>query len=227
MPTGEAELGLEPPVSPARGGAGAVFLRPMLHHLADLLLPPVCISCRRRIVSHGLLCGDCFARIDFIAPPLCARLGVPLPYDAGDGSLSAAAIATPPVYDRARAAARYSDTMRELVQSFKYRDRHEGLPLFARWLTKAGAELLADADLIVPVPLYPARLWWRRFNQSAMLALAVGRLSGVPVDCTALRRIKRPPARSGSAPSSGGATSGARSRSTGRTPPASGAGTSW
>jgi predicted amidophosphoribosyltransferase len=212
MPTGEAELGLEPPVSLARGGAGAVF-----RHLADLLLPPVCISCRRRILSHGLLCGDCF---DFIAPPLCARLGVPLPYDAGDGSLSAAAIATPPVYDRARAAARYSDTMRELVQSFKYRDRHEGLPLFARWLTKAGAELLADADLIVPVPLYAARLWWRRFNQSAMLALAVGRLSGVPVDCAVLRRIKRTTSQAGSTPSSGGGTSGARSRSTGRTPPA-------
>jgi hypothetical protein len=48
--------------------------------------------------------------------------------------------------------------MRELIQSFNYRDRHEGLPLFARWLKKVGAELLADADLIVPVPLYPSRL---------------------------------------------------------------------
>ena len=81
--------------------------------------------------------------------------------------------------------------MRELIQSFKYRDRHEGLPLFARWLNKAGAELLADADLIVPVPLYPSRLWWRRFNQSAMLAVAVGRLAGVPVDCFVLRRVRR------------------------------------
>ena len=191
MPTGEAESNLEPPASPARGGASAVLLRPTLTRLADLLLPPVCISCRRRIGSHGLLCGACFARIDFIAPPLCARLGVPLPYEAGEPLLSAAAIAAPPVYDRARAAARYSDTMRELIQSFKYRDRHEGLPLFARWLTKAGAELLADADLIVPVPLYPSRLWWRRFNQSAMLALAVGRLTGVPVDCSVLRRVRR------------------------------------
>ena len=81
--------------------------------------------------------------------------------------------------------------MRELIQSFKYRDRHEGLPLFARWLRKAGAELLADADLMCRVPLYPSRLWWRRFNQSAMLALAVGRLTGVPVDCSVLKRVRR------------------------------------
>jgi predicted amidophosphoribosyltransferase len=98
---------------------------------------------------------------------------VPLPYDAGEPSLSAAAIADPPVYDRARAAARYSSTMRELIQGFKYRDRHEGVPLFGRWMVVAGAELLADADAIVPVPLYRSRLWSRRFNQSAMLAQAV------------------------------------------------------
>lgn len=166
-------------------------MRPILGRLADLLLPPVCIACRTPIASHGLLCGACFASIDFIAPPICIRLGVPLPYDAGEGSLSAAAIASPPVYDRARAAARYSETMRELIQSFKYRDRHEGLPLFARWLKMAGAELLADADLILPVPLYPSRLWWRRFNQSAMLALAVGKLGGVAVDCFVLKRVRR------------------------------------
>jgi ComF family protein len=81
--------------------------------------------------------------------------------------------------------------MRELIQSFKYRDRHEGLPLFGLWLKKAGAELLADADLIVPVPLYRSRLWWRRFNQSAMLAQSLGRLADVPVDCFVLARVRR------------------------------------
>src|SRR3989337_3322573 len=124
MPIGEAEFSLEaPPASPAsaRGRAGSI--RPMPARLADLLLPPVCISCRTRIGTHGLLCGACFAKIDFIAPPICARLGVPLPYDAGEPSLSAAAMASPPVYAPARAAARYSDTMRELIQSFQYRDR--------------------------------------------------------------------------------------------------------
>jgi predicted amidophosphoribosyltransferase len=165
-PTGEAELGLERRTAAAaiaaeRSGAAVS----MLGRLADFLLPPICISCRTRVESHGLLCGTCFAEIDFIAPPLCERLGVPLPFETGAEPLSAAAIASPPVYDRARAAAHYSETMRELVQSFKYRDRHEGLALFARCLAKAGAELLADADLIVPVSLYATRLWRRRFNQ--------------------------------------------------------------
>jgi predicted amidophosphoribosyltransferase len=160
--------------------------------LADVLLPPVCISCRKRAGAHGLLCGDCWTKIDFIAPPLCARLGVPLPYETGEPSLSAAAVADPPVYDRARAAARYSSTMRDLIQSFKYGDRHEGVPLvFWRWMAAAGAELLADPEVIVPVPLYRSRLWSRRFNQSAMLAQAVGGLTGVPVDCFLLARVKR------------------------------------
>src|SRR4029079_1277982 len=145
----------------------------------------------------GSCSGDCWARIDFIVPPLCSRLGVPLPYDAGEPSLSAGAIADPPVYDRARAAARYSSTMRDLIQSFKYGDRHEGVPLFGRWMAAAGAELLAGADVIVPVPLYRSRLWSRRFNQSAMLAQEVGKLAGVPVDCFLLARVKRTQAQVG------------------------------
>jgi ComF family protein len=157
----------------------------------DLLLPPVCIACRARIGSHGLVCGACFAKIDFIAPPICARLGVPLPFDTGAPSLSAAAIAAPPAYDRARAVARYSETMRDLIQSFKYRDRQEGLSLFGRWLARAGAELLTDADVIVPVPLYRSRLWWRRFNQSALLSQQLSKRSGVPHDCFILKRVRR------------------------------------
>jgi hypothetical protein len=134
MATTEADLTAEVPAAGLTAGSA---VRGMLTSLADLL-PPVCIVCRTRVGGHGLLCGDCWARIDFIAPPICARLGVPLPYDTGEPCLSAAAIAEPPVYDRAPAVARYSSIMRDLIQSFKYGDRHEGLPLFGRWLVGPG-----------------------------------------------------------------------------------------
>ena len=42
-----------------------------------------------------------------------------------------------------------------------------------RWMARAGRELLADADALVPVPLHWRRLWARRFNQSALLAKAI------------------------------------------------------
>jgi ComF family protein len=53
-----------------------------------------------------------------------------------------------------------------------------------------GAEFLAQADLIVPVPLYRARLWRRRYNQSAVLARAIGEISGLACDTRVLRRIR-------------------------------------
>lgn len=165
--------------------------RAALRASADLILPPVCIACRTPVGSHGLLCGPCFSGIEFITPPLCTRLGVPLPYDTGEPYLSAAALAAPPVYDRARAVARYSQTMRDLIQGFKYRDRQEGLRLFGRWLAHAGAELLAGADLLVPVPLYRSRLWSRRFNQSALLVRELARLTGARADCFVLERTRR------------------------------------
>lgn len=165
--------------------------RTALRGLADFLLPPVCLSCRTPVDRAGQLCGACWAKIDFISAPLCDRLGVPLPFDTGETALSAMAIAKPPAYDRARAVAAYDATMRGLIQSFKYRDRHEGLPLFGRWLVQAGAPLLADGELLVPVPLHRSKLWARRFNQSALLAGEVSRLSGVPVAYRLLNRVRR------------------------------------
>jgi predicted amidophosphoribosyltransferase len=56
-------------------------------------LPPVCIACRKQTLAHGVLCGACWSRLDFIAPPICARLGVPLPHDTGEVVLSRAQLA--------------------------------------------------------------------------------------------------------------------------------------
>ena len=157
---------------------------------ADLLLPPLCLSCRSAILGHGGLCAACWSNVNFIEPPVCDRLGIPLPHATDEPIVSAAALADPPFYDRARAVARYDEVMRDMVHGLKYRDRQEGLALFGRWLARAGEELFADGRILVPVPLYRGRLWSRRFNQSAMLAKAVSVESGLAVNLFCLKRTR-------------------------------------
>ena len=165
--------------------------------VADLVVPPLCLACHRPVSSHDALCAACWSGIDFIRAPLCDRLGIPLPFDIGGTMISAAAAADPPDYERARAVARFDGVMRELVHDFKFRDRHNARRLFGRWLAEAGAELLADADLVMPVPLTRVRLATRRFNQAALLTQEVARLTSRRYEPLALQRIKRTPSQVG------------------------------
>jgi ComF family protein len=156
----------------------------------DVALPPLCPSCREPLGDGAGLCATCWSKLTMIEPPYCARLGIPFAYDAGPGLLSMEAIADPPAYDRARAAVRYDDIARALVHAYKYGDRLDLAPLIGGWMARAGRELLADADGLVPVPLHWRRLWARRFNQSAALAAAIAAIGKVPVVHGALRRVR-------------------------------------
>jgi ComF family protein len=64
-------------------------------------------------------------------------------------------------------------------------------PAMGRWMTRAGADLLADADALVPVPLHWRRGWSRRYNQAGALAKVIGAARDMPVLHRALRRNRR------------------------------------
>lgn len=156
-----------------------------------LLYPPTCIVCQAATGEPHSLCATCWSSVRFIERPYCERLGTPFSVDLGQPLLSPAAIADPPVFQRARAVSEYDGTASLLVHRLKYNDRLELARALGRMMTRAGAELLADADVIVPVPLHRWRLWWRRFNQAMALGKAVSDESGVPCDPFLLGRIKR------------------------------------
>ncbi|HEY1980818.1 MAG TPA: ComF family protein [Xanthobacteraceae bacterium] len=173
--------------TPVKRAVGA--LRTVLRATLDLALPPLCPACREPVEGRGL-CPACWSKLSFITRPYCERLGIPFVYDPGPGILSMEAIADPPAYHRARAAVRFDDVARALVHALKYGDRLDLAPMMGRWVSQAGRELLAEADALVPVPLHWRRLWARRFNQSAMLAAAIAKESGVPIAAGALKRVK-------------------------------------
>lgn len=180
----------EEPVAPAallpRTGA---FLREVGVRFIDILVPPRCASCGSEVTAPGL-CGECWAKVDFVAPPICQRLGTPFPYDSGEPLVSPAALADPPDYDRARTVARYDGPARALVHALKFNDRLEIAHVMAAQMVRAGDELTRDCTVVVPVPLHRGRLFSRRFNQSALLAERVAKLSGRDYAPAAIVRVK-------------------------------------
>ena len=155
----------------------------------DIALPTLCVACREPVEGEGV-CASCWAKLSFIAPPFCPRLGIPFVYDPGPDMLSMEAIANPPAYARARAAVRYDDVARTLVHALKYQDRTDLAPSMGRWMARAGRELLNEADALIPVPLHWRRGWSRRYNQSGALARIIEQQTGVAVAAEALRRIR-------------------------------------
>lgn len=158
--------------------------------MVDTLVPSQCLHCRRPVEAEASLCVMCWAELKQIDQPVCDMLGTPFAYDQGPGSLSPAALADPPEWDKARAAVLFEDVAQGLVHGLKYNDRQEAGLLMARMMARTGRELLAQADVIVPVPLYRWRLWRRRFNQSGFLALQLAQASGKPFRPELLTRAK-------------------------------------
>ena len=158
--------------------------------VVDTVTPPRCLACHAEITGAASLCAVCWQGLRQIDEPLCNVLGTPFAYDQGEGSVSAAALANPPAWDRARAAVAYDDAARPVVHALKYRDTQEAGLLMARMMTRAGRRLLADADMLIPVPLHRVRLWRRRFNQSAYLALNIAAASGTAFRPDILLRVK-------------------------------------
>ena len=166
-------------------------LRGLAHAALDIVYPPACAGCGTLLGSGSSLCPQCWSKLALIERPYCEVLGTPFSLDLGPGILSADAIANPPPFDRLRSVALYDDLARVLVHSLKYRDRTDLAPMMAQWMLRAGDGAVQAADVLLPVPLHRFRLLWRKFNQAAELARALGRLAGKPAMVDVVRRTKR------------------------------------
>ena len=112
----------------------------------------------------------------------------------GEGAVCGACARAGRSWDRARAALRYDKDSRRLVLGLKHGDRTHLAVAFGRWMQRAGSEVLAGADVLVPVPLHWTRLFQRRYNQAALLAQAIHSSGGPPVAADWLVRRRRTPA---------------------------------
>jgi predicted amidophosphoribosyltransferase len=151
------------------------------------------MACEGPVGGGFQLCAGCFVACHFITAPLCRSCGVPFAYAAQGGHAGKChrCLEHPPAFHAARAALAYDTSSRRLILQFKHGDRTELARLFAPMMARAGAGVLSGADWLVPVPLHRSRLRQRGYNQAALLARAISRLSDVPTLVDALRRPRK------------------------------------
>ena len=157
----------------------------------DVLLPPRCLGCGAIIDGMSSLCADCWRGLTFLGPPMCRSCGYPLPQAGVESPVCGACSVEPPVFARARAALRYDDGTRSMILRFKHADRTDIAKTFGSMMARAGAALLADCDLIAPVPLHRWRLLQRGYNQSALLARTLSNDCRGQVVPDLLQRVQR------------------------------------
>ena len=164
-----------------------------MHTLTDLLYPPACLVCQRRLASlETVFCPTCLAGMPRLLPPRCLRCGIGLP-GAFDARLRCGACRNaPPPFDGAAAPWWYAGSTREAIRQFKYRRRWRiGRRLAEDMAAVAHDSLpIEDIEAILPVPLHWAKHRLRGFNPAEQLAQVIAARLAKPCVIGALRRTR-------------------------------------
>lgn len=154
-----------------------------------LLPAQPCILCG--VGTHkGLICKDCDAELPRLPVALCPVCSLPSP----QGDVCGQCLRHPPNFDHAIAAFRYAFPMDRLIQELKYRER---LILVDHLADALALRATLYPDLLVALPLHPARLRERGFNQSLLLARRIARQLDIPLLTDVCERVRDTPPQSG------------------------------
>lgn len=166
------------------------LLKSALRPALDYALPPRCPGCGVIVEADHAFCLDCWAGMRFLGDPCCARCGLPFDYEREEGAECGLCLADPPPFDSARAVLAYGDVARGVALRLKYGRRIGLARLIAGQMARHLPEGV-DRPVIVPVPLHRWRLWWRGFNQSALIGGHLAKIAALDTDNHALLRTRR------------------------------------
>lgn len=149
------------------------FLQELRASFLELLFPSRCLSCREAVAPGTMpsFCPACLGRIELLTEPLCPGCGRQFPKAAGGSHFCGLCLAGAYHFNRARAVAVYAEPFSGVIHRFKYQGETWGLKSFKALLEALPAAVWdIEPELILPVPLHPAKLRQRGYNQAVLLA---------------------------------------------------------
>lgn len=167
-------------------------------HTVHILMPPTCPITDDPVDALGSLSASAWTTLRFLTPPWCSRCGTPFAYDMGEGAVCHPCVRRKSPLDILRAPLAYDDASKPLILRIKHAGRLDGVAMMGRWMAHALRDIPISPHrtIITPVPLHPSRLRQRKYNQSALLAEALGTCLDIPI-AHVLTRHRATPSQAG------------------------------
>jgi len=176
----------------------AAVFKTFFNSIFNLIYPPNCLLCRNHLLvgaEEKVLCAACLEGIERNHPPFCRKCSRPL-WQNPDGSLCRECQKTDYPFDRAWGATVYNETMQKLIHLFKYQNKTSLRKVFSiiidTFIENHGIDV-GRFDIVVPVPLHPARLRERGYNQSELLSESLAEKYRRPLMASKLLRQRHTP----------------------------------
>jgi len=162
------------------------MLKSLSHSLLNFIFPPFCASCRQKMLQpkSGLICESCWDSLEKWESGCCQRCGQQLPAASEDQVPRLCPKCRIPDWACAdiRSIGPFKASLADAIHLLKYSDRRSVVKKLSEYMEQslAGAGHYQDADLILSVPLHPARKRERGYNQAQLLAQALGKTLNKP-----------------------------------------------
>ena len=166
----------------------------LINRILNFLYPPVCPICNDLVESHGLLCGKCWAKFNWISNPKCFQCGYPFPadLDLGPKPMCPHCAAGECDLDFIRSACVYDDFSKNVMLPFKHASQLKYQKIMSRAMINCLKDLNLDVDIVMPVPLAYKRLFKRGYNQATLLAKPIAKHFNAILDVDSVTRKYKP-----------------------------------
>jgi ComF family protein len=162
----------------------------ILDTVVNIIFPPRCISCSEIILEPGMICAECWPKVEFVNHPCCVKCGIPFEYEFGPNVICLNCEQNNTYYERALFLFKYNDISKKIIHKLKYYDN----TYLAKYLAFLAKRIISSnfpvCEIIIPVPLHRRKLMSRFYNQSALLAKEIGKLVNIEFNSSILCKVK-------------------------------------